>query len=233
MRAYKVYLAIKFIAEGGQVRKKNLDLEQVADLCGYSSVTSVYSHLNTCLELNWIGTDGQWYFIRSFDRLRAEYEAESRTGSEIRPEDVATLDQFLLGAKIQHWIRSKKHVRKIGSTKPTQKEQFSCLHGINKDYQPNAISCSIIADWFNVSTATASRLKQRARASGYLHYRNRTNRLRIPAEHIDNVRGNVAPATYLTTYKRGRQRFIAIRLTDAFTFGKDEHSYKYSTRCSI
>lgn len=222
------------IAEGGQIRKSDLDISHVADLCEYKSKTSVYTHLEACLMLNWIGTDGEWYFIRSFDRLRAEYGANKRTAVELRPEDISKLDQFLLGSKINSIGRSKRHVRKIGryETK-AKKEPYSCLHGVNKEYQPEHISCSLIAKWFGFSPASATRLKQRARRSGYLNYYNRTNKLDITTEEYANLSDTMVPESHLTTYMMNGEQYIAIRLTDAFAFGDDEHNYHLKTRRAI
>lgn len=222
------------MAEGGQVRKQNLDLTKVANLAGYSSVTSIYTHLDKCLSLNWIGTDGRWYFIRSFDRMRAENNTPERTAAELRPQDVAKIDEFLLGAKISSVKRSKDYVRKTAGTKPkTSAEPYSCLHGKNKPYQSNHVSCSLIGKWFGISPASATRLKKRARQSGYLNYHNRYNRLNIPANESGNVSESVAPSSHLTTYKVAGRQYLAIRLTDAFTFGEQEHNYHLKTRMAL
>ena len=221
------------MAGEGQVRKDQLNLDKVAEIAGYQSLTSVYTHLDKCLSLNWIGSDDTWYFIRSFDRLRAEYNAPKRTAAELRPEDVSKLDEFLLGAKIKSVQQRKSYMLKSASMKPkTKAEPHANLHA-PKPYQPNNISCSLIAEWFGFSAPTASRLKQRAKESGYLNYQHRLNRLGIPAKEIDNVRETIAPASHLTTYKMAGRQYLAIRLTDAFKFGAAEHKYRFKTRHSI
>lgn len=144
------------------------------------------------------------------------------------------LDEFLLGAKISSVKRSKTYVRKKAGTKPkTIAEPYSCLHGAAKTYQPEHISCTLIGKWFGISAPTATRLKQRAKKSGYINYSHRLNKLSILAKEFGNLSDTIAPSSHLTTYTMAGRQYMAIRLTDAFNFGEDEHNYHLKTRQAI
>lgn len=228
-----MYLAVKFLAGHGQIRKEDLDISAIARLSGYRSLSSIYSHFKVALEKNWIGEDDEWYFIRGFDRLRADYSAKGRTAAQVRPEDVERLDEFLLGAKVKSVRARKRFLLKSASKVPkTKAEPYANLHA-PKPYLPEYISCSLIGEWFGFSAPTASRLKQRAKKSGYLDYKHRLNKLRVPISQIDKVKKTVAPASRLTTYRWKGHFYIAIRLTDEFCFGDKEHRYYFKSRCSM
>ena len=218
------------MAGQGQVRKGDLDMHMVAHMAGYQSVSSAYNHLKMARELNWIGSDGEWYFIRGFERLREDYEAPSRTASELRQVDLSKLDEFLLGAKVKSVRDRKRFLLKTGSKVPkTTAEPYANLNA-PEVYRPEYVSCSLIGEWFGISAPTASRLKQRAKRSGYVNYQHRLNKLGVPVKDIDAVKASVAPESRLTTYEQNGKIYVAIRLTDKFVFGPREHIYRFKTR---
>ena len=226
LKPFKVYVALKFLYSG-QVRRSAIDWQKVSDLTGYKDQRTIHTHLETCLSLNWIGTDGTWLFIRSFDRLRKDNQAQGRSAIEISQNDIPTLLELLLGAKIVHRHRAKRYAMKIPNAEPTP-EPYSDFNDQPINYGSLKVSCSLIGDWFNFSPSTATRLKQRAKKKGYLDYihdyvNTGLHKLNLPdlCDQIESTRLFI---------KRGK---ICIRLTDQFLITNDHHIYKFSTRCSV
>lgn len=221
----RVYLALKFQAGDGQIRSSEIDYTQLCELSGFQDQRTIEKHINTLLDLNWIGKDSTWTFIRSFERLRSKLEATSRTAVEIRPQDIPTVHEFLLGAKIGHSARAKRYARKKPGAKPTSKQ----LNG--KTYTPSQISCSLIGEWFGYSPSTASRVKQKAKAIGYLDYTHQSKPLDIlQADLSAYMKSMGLDREYIFFHNRKPH----VRLTDRFIIGgNDLHQFAFKTRCEL
>lgn len=226
LKPFKVYLSLKFISDG-QIRLSDVDFQKVANLSGFKDTRTVKKHLQTCIDLNWIGTDREWFFIRSFDRLRKDRQATSRSAIEISTNDIPNLLELLLGAKIVHRHKAKRFALKIPTAKP-KPEPYSSLNNQPKTYGSLKVSCSLIGDWFNFSPSTATRLKQRAKEIGYLDYVHDYVNTGLLKLNLPDIADQIE-ATRLFV-KNGR---VCVRLTDQFIINKDHHIYKFSTRCSV
>lgn len=223
---FKVYLSMKFISDG-QIRLSDVDFQKVANLSGFKDQRTIKNHLQTCIDLNWIGTDGEWYFIRSFDRLRKEYDATTRSAIEISTDDIPTFLELLLGAKIVHRHRAKRYAMKIPTAEPTA-EPYSDFNNKPKDYGSLKVSCSMIGEWFGFSPSTATRLKQRAREIGYLDYVHDYVNTGLHSRNLPDLSEQIEATRMFIN--RGK---IFIRLTDQFKINSGHHIYKFSTRCSV
>lgn len=231
LNPFKIYLSLKFTTGDGQIRLSDIDLQAIAETAGFKDARTAQTHIDTCLELNWLGTDGEWLFIRSFERIRSFLEAESRSAVEVRPIDVPKLLELILGAKIEHSGRAKRHARKKGGAKPQSAEPFTDLGDQKGEpYGAYRISCSLIGEWFGFSPSSASRLKQRARRAGYLDYRHRykntgahKQNFAALAEWIDRERIAIT-----------RSGHLVIRLTDQFITNRNgNHVFKFKSRAVI
>lgn len=227
LKPYKIYLSLKF-TYSGQVRISEVDHQQIGDLAGYKDTRTVKTHLDTCIGLNWIGTDGEWYFIRSFDRLRKDIQATSKTAVEINRNDIPNLIELLLSAKIEHRARSKRYARKKSGAKPNTIEPHSDFSGDGSDFGLYKVSCSLIADWFNFSASTATRIKQRAKQIGYLDYIHHYTNTGLQRRSIADLSDHIEPTRLFV--KNGQ---ICIRLTDQFIITGDHHIYKFKSRKQI
>lgn len=221
----KVFLSLKFQAGDGQIRSSEIDYSVLSELSGFKDKRTIEKHINTLLDLNWIGKDDTWTFIRSFERIRSNLKATSRTAVEIRPQDIATIHEFLLGAKIGHSARAKRYARKKPGAKPKSKQ----LSG--KAYKPSQISCSLIGEWFGYSPSTASRVKQRAKAIGYLDYTHQSKELDIlQADLSAYMKSMGVDREYIFFHKRKPH----VRLTDRFIIGENDlHQFAFKTRCEL
>ena len=226
IKPYKVYLAFKFV-HSGQVRKSDIDIQQIGDIAGFKDQRTVKAHLNTAIRLNWIGEDSQWLFIRSFDRLRKDHRTQGRSAIEISTNDIPRLLELLLGAKIVHRHRAKRYAQKIPSAEPTP-EPYSNFYDEPKSYGTLKVSCSLIGDWFGFSPSTATRLKQSAKQSGYLDYVHDHVNTGLYKSNFADLGDHIDPTRLFI--KKGK---ICIRLTDRFVISKDHHIYKFATRCSV
>lgn len=217
----RVYLALKFVTDDGQIRLSEIDYEKVCDLSGFQDQRTIDKHIESLQGLNWIGTDNTWLFIRSFERLREILEAPSRSAVELRPQDIETIHEFILSARIKHSAKAKRYARKKPGAKPHAKQ----LLGI--DYSPESISCSLIGQWFGYSPSTASRVKQRAKEIGYLDYQHASKKIDVPKADLTAwMKCHGIGGEYIF-YKN---RVPYLRLTDQFCFGEGIHNFHFKTR---
>ena len=224
LRQLKVLLAFKF-AHGGQVRLQDVDWQQIGDVSGYSDVRTLRGHLEACMRLNWIGTDGQWLFIRSFERLRESTGASSRTAVEITRKQVSEILEYALPAKIQSRARAKRHARKKAGAKPMPMEPYTSLDPAGcSPYFDQAVSCSLIGQWYGISASSASRLKARAKKAGYTTYRHRWKKIGTHRANFGPVAESIDPERL--TIKDGQ---VAVRLTDLFY----PALFKFKTRAAL
>lgn len=226
LKPFKVYLSVKFISDG-QIRISDIDFQKVADLSGFKDIRTVKTHLQTCIDLNWIGTDNDWFFIRSFDRLRKDHSTSSRSAIEISTNDIPNLLELLLGAKIVHRHKAKRFALKIPTAEP-EHEPYSDFNNQPQTFGSLKVSCTLIADWFNFSPSSATRLKQRAKKAGYLDYMHDHISTGLHKLNLSDLSDHIEPTRLFI--KGGR---ICIRLTDQFIINSDHHIYKFSTRCSV
>lgn len=223
--ALKTYLAFKF-AYNGQVRIEDVNWHQIGSIAGFKDVRTVKAHLATCQDLDWIGSDGQWYIIRSFERVRELTGAISRTAIEATPKQVSEILEFALPAKIQSRARAKRYARKTAGAKQTTPEPFTCLDNpeLCTPYFDTSVSCSLIGQWYGISASSASRLKARAKKAGYTTYQHRYKKIGTHKANFGAVAESIE-AERLTI----RDGELVIRLTDLFR----PANYKFSTRASL
>lgn len=221
----KVYLALKFMASNGQVRSSEIDLNILSKLSGFKDSRTINTHLDTLYQLNWIGKDNDWVFIRSFERIRKILAAPSRTAVEIRPQDIATLHECILAAKIGHSERAKRYARKKPGAKPITQQLK------NVPYSTNDFSCSLIGEWFGYSPSTATRIKQKAKAIGYLDYQHNSQPINIPIEDVTDYLKVMGIDSERVFFKK-KKPFI--RLTDRFIIGQGNlHTFAFKTRAAL
>lgn len=222
----KVYIALKFSAGNGQVLLSEINYQQICAVAGIKDVRTIKGHIESLIRLNWLGRCNKWLYIRSLDRLRTSTDAPTRTAVEITPNDVRHLLAVILGAKIEHSAKAKRHARKKAGAKPNAKRLTR-----KDDFSPLDISCTLIGEWFNFSPSTASRLKQKAKALGYFDYRHRSEVLPITARQLPAyLEAMGQDISYF--YTKGSKVFT--RLTDRFIIGKgDLHTYHFKTRCVV
>lgn len=183
-----VWLCFKFLING-QVRTGNIPYQEIADLLGYSDSRRVKAHLDKLLSLNWIGSDGDWLFIRSFDRLAARYGANSRKAAAIRKGDIKHFRAWTLTAWIANRQRDYNRLAArtpLGAKPPKWKILQSQVNATR-------VSCSVIGNELAITRSAASQLKKKARKLGYLTYRNRVVPTGLDPERIEIYRKYGAP----------------------------------------
>lgn len=228
----RVYLALKFQAVSGQIRQTDIDWSLLSDVSGFQDKRTLQKHINTLHSLNWIGSDDTWLFVRSFERFRKLTGATSRTAVEIRAEDIQHILELLLGAKIEHSAKAKRHVRKKSGAKPAPFEPYSSEDlKPKKRYSEYAYSCTLIGEWFGFSASSATRLKQSARKLGYLSYRHTSQTLCAYASNLADVVESVGIEAERLFIHEGR---LKVRLTDVFTVNRNGfHEYHFKTRAKV
>lgn len=230
LKPFKVYLSMKFISDG-QIRLSDVDFQKVANLSGFKDQRTIKKHLQTCIDLNWIGTDGEWFFPRAFKRLRKQYDCKTRTSVEIGKENIPELLQFTLGAKLESRAKARQHARKKPGAKPQTVEPYTCLDRpeIGTPYGEYKVSCSLIGEWFGFSPSTATRLKQSAKKAGYLDYRHRYKKTGVLKANFATVAESISPERLLVNGSE-----LLIRLTDTFIINRNNcHRYKFSRRPAL
>ena len=228
----RVYLALKFQAVNGQIRHSDVDWTLLSDVSGFQDKRTLQKHIDTLINLNWIGSDSEWLFPRSFERFRTITAAKSQTAVEIRPQDVQHILEFLLGAKIEHSAKAKRHVRKKPGAKPAPLEPYSSDDlKPKKRFSEYAYSCILIGEWFNFSASIATRVKQRARKLGYLTYRHASQTIGLNASNLADVVDSIGIEPERLFIHKG---LLKVRLTDVFTVNRNGfHEYKFATRCKV
>jgi hypothetical protein len=228
----RVYLALKFQAVSGQIRHADVDWTLLSDVSGFQDKRTLKTHINTLHSLNWIGSDKDWLFVRSLDRIRKLTRSTSRTAVEIRPDDVPHILELLLGAKIEHSARAKRHVRKKPGAEPAPLEPYTSDNlQPERPYSEYAYSCTLIGDWFHFSPSSATRLKQRARKLGYLTYRHVSQTLSAHRSNFADIVESIGIEAERLFIHNGR---LKVRLTDVFTVNRNGfHEYKFKTRVKI
>lgn len=228
----RVYLALKFQAVTGQIRHTGIDWNLLSDVSGFQDKRTLQKHLNTLISLNWIGSDSEWLFVRSFERIRLLTDSTSKTAIELRADDVQHILSLLLGAKIEHSAKAKRHVRKKPGTKPAPLQPYTSDDLKPKQrYSEYAYSCTLIGEWFGFSASTATRLKQRARKLGYLTYQHNSQTIGIHASNLSDVVEAVGIEAERLFIDRG---LLKVRLTDTFTVNRNGfHEYKFKTRAQV
>ena len=227
LKPYQVFLALKF-AYSGQVRKDDIDYQLIGDIAGFKDRRTVQAHLDTAIRLNWIGSDNQWLFIRSFDRLRKDHKTHGKSAIEISIKDVSNILELTLSAKIEHRARSIRHARKKSGAEPRPIEPHSDFKHDGTDFGMYKVSCSLIGDWFNFSPSTATRIKQRARQIGYIDYLHHYTNTGLYKSNLPDLSDHIDPTRLFV--KNGK---VCIRLTDEFIISGKNHIYKFRSRKSI
>lgn len=226
LKPFQIFVSLKFLYNG-QVKLSDIDWQKVSELTGFKDQRTIQTHLKQAKELNWIGTDGTWLFIRSFDRLRKDHQTQGRSAIEISTNDIPNLLELLLGAKIVHRHRAKRYAMKIPTATPTP-EPYSDFYDKPKSYGSLKVSCSLIGDWFGFSPSTATRLKQRAKQIGYLDYVHDYVNTGLHKANLPDLSDQIEPTRLFLNNGK-----ICIRLTDQFLITNDHHIYKFATRCSV
>ncbi len=157
---FKTFLALKFVARVGHIEVPKA-AKLAADTLGHKDTRSVKKAIKQCLKLNWIGTDGNYYFIRAFKYLERKYKVKTRKAGLLKFSELQNIREWIIGYTLG---RRYKDFTRVKKARTPQRYKSKV----------NASTCSIgiISSELGLSRSAACELKQRAAKLGYFRYKN-------------------------------------------------------------
>ncbi len=157
---FTTYLALKFIARVGHISVSTA-AKLTSDTLGHKDTRSVNKALKQLLALNWIGTDGNYYFIRAFKYLERKYKVKTRKAGLLKFSELSNIREWIIGYALGRRYKDFTRVKKAGTPQRYKSKV-------------NARTCSIsiISQELGLSRSTACALKQKAAKLGYFRYKN-------------------------------------------------------------
>ncbi|SFN38445.1 hypothetical protein SAMN04487989_10176 [Bizionia echini] len=165
------FLLFKLIYPCGKAKLSNEAFQFIEYLEGINSRATLNKYINFLREIGWIvyNSKTQYFIFKSFDRIRKENNWQVRLAYQI---DFSNYNKIkaVTGAVIygylhkDFWrkVKKQKSVQLKGSTYYFLSPKFN----YKKQYAP--VSVNGVTQLFNISTATASRLKNEAFKEGLI-----------------------------------------------------------------
>lgn len=179
---FRVLLALKCVAGGnGAYFEVTPQLkDSLRELCGWKTRRTAGRKIEKLLELGWLGTGGDRFYVRSFSYLLNRYDIESSTVHQIgapfcvksKRKMKAVLFSIALGKIIAN--RRFALVRKNATHTSTGSARHSYKPGHGETYSPNDLSVSFLASRFGRSKATIHRWKHAAMEERLLERKKRS-----------------------------------------------------------
>lgn len=161
--SFKVYILLKMTCSG-MTRLTRSHVACFASFCGYGHVRSFNRHIEKLMDLNWVGynRDSGVYHIRGFAYLQTKYNYKSRTGFWFNIQDMVSFDAIIGAAVIGYLVKSQGKKQRM-DLKRGRSNQVLCK---TPGFFP--VSNMALGKILNISTSTASILKNRAEREGYV-----------------------------------------------------------------
>ncbi len=167
----KTFLLLKLLYRNG---KSKLISDEISYLRWELKVSrkTINKHIDFLKSLGWLvyNSKTEYYSIRAFDKLREENNWEVRLAFPINFKTYKEL-KAVTGAVIYGYLH-KDFWRKVKSEKSVQIKEstyYFISPKFNYKQQPAPVSVNGVTDIFNISKATASRLKNYAFKSGFIN----------------------------------------------------------------
>ncbi|EMQ95549.1 hypothetical protein D778_02383 [Xanthomarina gelatinilytica] len=167
----KFFLLLKLIYPCGKAQLNNEALQFIELVENISSRKTTNKYINFLMEIGWIDYNQktQFHIFKSFDRIRKENNWEVRLAFQIDFNNYYKI-KAVTGAVIygylhkDFWrkVKKQKSVQLKGSTYYFLSPKFN----YKEEYAP--VSVNGVTQLFNISTATASRLKNEAFNEGLI-----------------------------------------------------------------
>ncbi len=148
-----------------------LEVTALSQIIGYKDKREVKKQVQQLQDLRWVSKNIKtgYYLIYSFDRIRLNNQWSPRAAIECYPRDLNTV-YALTGAAIYSYLHKyfwsrvarEKSVRAMGRTYTA----LSCYSSIYDN--PAPIATTGIESIYDISKASASRLKKQAQKAGYI-----------------------------------------------------------------
>jgi len=173
----RIWLATKGV-HGAYCKKKDLDRDKIASLCGLSSSQSVDFHFERLLECNWIGQCEHNYYFRPISFLCEQYDVKGGAVHTIDLEkELAELQNLLFAICIKALIMYRRFAeRNIGRCQQTTDDYKVQI------YKITSLSVRLLSTLIGISVSMVHRLKMNCLNIGYLD-RKKNSRLVLPYEH--------------------------------------------------
>lgn len=196
--SFKVWIAIKAI-HGSHAHQ--IDIQHVSNLCQISP-NAVYYHLDKLLRWNWIGSDGEAYFMRPVSFLCEMYKVKGKGYRIDATKELPEIQSVLFAMSVKHIVSYRMYAERSISR---------CKQAAYKiqQFNPTTLSVRLLSSLIGISVNMVHRLKMKCIKLGYL-FRRKNKRLVLPYEHA-----------YLFEYHHGslftKDRALWIRLSDDIT----------------
>jgi len=200
---FKIFLSLKMAARSGKIKAKDA-LKAITETLPYKDQRRPQEGLKQLYKLGWIGTDGTYYYLRSFHALERKFEVKTKRSGAIRKGDILNFSAwaltFFLASRFKKFNSPEK---KAGRTRYNSKT--------------NAKNCalSILAGEFSLSRSQVCRIRQQASKLKLIRYS-------VSAELQGDMSPYEIPAaekyTELEGYHYGKDGQVFKRLPGKFEF---------------
>lgn len=175
-KTFCIFLYLKFHSSG-KLRIDSPVFSNIAKDLQIKDNRTFKKHFNKLIELNWIKLNDKAdiYFIRGFDRLRAENNFKSKQATTIFYKDLRKFDAYVIGALISAEVVKQKYFWEVvvrRKLRPVANKRDATnpawLNVYNDPPKYYGVSLIKIATMFGCSKTRASQLRKKAAAAGYI-----------------------------------------------------------------
>jgi hypothetical protein len=169
-------LAIKFHS-GGKLRASDDAWSAIKAPVGIKDVRTLRKHLTQLQALKWLGYNpkSDYYFVRSFDRIRLDMGLKKRTSVIMDSSELPRVQSWCDGVLINCVIRDQMYHWEVGPRKfkrfvLSKKDGTSPIQRVDPGTQPAyyGLSSFKISKHLNCSQSQACKRKRLASQNGYL-----------------------------------------------------------------
>jgi hypothetical protein len=121
VKPFAIFLYLKFFTSG-KFHQDTTYLTEAGNYLGIKDKRTFKTHFRRLLDLNWIGFNPKtgYYFIRSFDRIRAENGFKSRQAVTLWHYNLKKLHSFIVGAILSAEINRQRYASHKESKRRTR-----------------------------------------------------------------------------------------------------------------
>jgi len=180
VNSFEVYIYLKFHSSGKFKGGSGLFDELRRDL-GIRDKRTLKKHLGILRDLNWIGFDPctDYYFVRSFDRIRTAMSFDSKNAVIFKKEHFKSFRMFLVGAILGEQINKQKFFKEVvipRKLKAAVKKRHTAIQSeaFSRPSLPYyGLSNNRIAKLLQVKYTRASVLKKQAAKANFIQVNHR------------------------------------------------------------
>jgi len=207
VRPFQVYIYLKAHCNG-KMKINKVDLYDIAQELELKSGRAIKNNIDLLLEKNWIGYNNNsgYYFIRSFDRIRADNGFKSRTAAEFNSDRILSFKGFIAGAVIGYMINIQRRKKRVTER---NRSRSSPITRPTSEYFP--VASLALAKVLNVSISTAFKLKQLAAREGYILLRHNLKKINVPVSQKEALKRAFPEVANRVVVVNGR---LAVQLPD-------------------